>query len=250
MFGSGKEAMPRLIPAAILAVVVISFDILIGSAWAEELVYRTSPMKLSGEVCKPAGKGPFPAVVCTHGGLRDSIGGDPNGTCRALAEAGFVGFSPIRRSRPKMSKHIEDVMAAVDAVKALNFINPDQIALMGFSRGGLLSLMVANRQPDFKALVIMGVAPGRGHLEREMADLSAITAPVLLLVAENDVGSRSTKNNNTVALMRSLDRVLKSADKEVHMIIYPPYPDDGHQLFSTIGTYWNDVIAFLKRRLI
>ena len=57
-------------------------------------------------------------------------------------------------------------------------------------------------------------------------------------------------NNNTVALMRSLDRVLKSADKEVHMIIYPPYPDDGHQLFSTIGTYWNDVIAFLKRRLI
>ena len=69
-------------------------------------------------------------------------------------------------------------------------------------------------------------------------------------MAENDVGSRSTMNNNTVALMRSLDRVLKSADKEVHMIIYPPYSGDGHQLFSTIGTYWNDVIAFLKRRLI
>ena len=50
MFGSGKESMPRLIPAVILAVVVISFDILIGSAWAEELVYRTSPMKLSGKV--------------------------------------------------------------------------------------------------------------------------------------------------------------------------------------------------------
>ena len=59
MFRSGKEVMPRLKAATILVVVVISFDILIGSAWAEELVYRTSPMKLSGEVCKPIGKGPY-----------------------------------------------------------------------------------------------------------------------------------------------------------------------------------------------
>ena len=73
MFGSGKEAMPRLIPAAILAVVVISFDILIGNAWAEELVYRTSLMKLSGEVFRyhtgaaiqrfAAKVGPYPLLI-------------------------------------------------------------------------------------------------------------------------------------------------------------------------------------------
>ena len=39
MFRLGKEVVPRLKAATILVVVVISFDILIGSAWAEELVY-------------------------------------------------------------------------------------------------------------------------------------------------------------------------------------------------------------------
>ena len=39
MFRSGKEVVPRLKAATILVVAVISFDILIGSAWAEELVY-------------------------------------------------------------------------------------------------------------------------------------------------------------------------------------------------------------------
>jgi len=74
-------------------------------------------------------------------------------------------------------------------------------------------------------------------------------APALLLVAENDVGSRSTKHNDTVALMQSLEGALKNAGRDARMIVYPPYPGDGHQLFSTVGSYWNDVVAFLKRRL-
>ncbi len=46
-----------------------------------------------------------------------------------------------------------------------------------------------------------------------------------------------------------LEGALKNAGRDVPMIVYPPYPGDGHQLFSTVGSYWNDVIAFLKRRL-
>jgi predicted esterase len=241
--------MKRLLP------VLMGFALLLlssteGEARAEELVYRTKPMKLSGEFCKPEGAGPFPAVVFNHGGLRNIIGGDPEGTCRALAEAGFVGFSPIRRKNPKMKNQIKDVMASVDTIKALSVVQPDKIALVGFSRGALLSLIVANRRPDFKALVIMGVAPGHGHLEREMDDLSGISAPVLLLVAENDTGSKSTQDNDTVALTRSLEAAFKNANLEANLIVYPTYPGDGHQLFSEIGTYWKDVIVFLKRHLI
>ena len=170
-------------------------------------------------------------------------------TCAALGKAGFVGFSPIRRQARPLPGHVNDMRAALRRIKELPFVNPDKIALMGFSRGGLLTLMAATTQSDLRAFIVMAPAPGRGHLDTALLDADSITAPILVLVAENDTGSRKTMGTNIVEVSRKVERALKAAKRDVKLIVYPPYRRDGHELFFELGDYWPDVVAFLKQHL-
>lgn len=243
--------MTRFKAAAVLSFLFLSLTVFLGSAQAEKLVYSKSPL-LSGEFCVPDGPGPFPAVVYNHGGEGysksglQSIGGDPSATCEALAKAGFVGFSPIRRPKAEWKVHVQDIMAAVEAVKAHKAVDPDKIALMGFSSGGLVGLLTAVRQRDLKALVIMAAATNQA-MKKATEKFSHIRAPILLLVAENDTGSKYTKGVNVAAGMRSLDADLKKMGKDSTLIVYPRFGLDGHSMFFEIGNYWKDVVSFLKR---
>ena len=56
----------------------------------EKVIYSKGRNTLSGSLCKPQGTGPFPVVVYNHGGTGPIIGGAPEETCTALAEAGFL----------------------------------------------------------------------------------------------------------------------------------------------------------------
>src|SRR3989338_889745 len=78
-----------------------------------EVTYRTNP-ELKGFLCKPAGNGPFPVVTYHHGGKEGAIGGAPEETCGALADAGFVGFAPIRRDDLSFEDNLSDVRAAIE----------------------------------------------------------------------------------------------------------------------------------------
>jgi dienelactone hydrolase len=210
------------------------------------VTYATGEYRLQGRLCKPEGKGPFPAVVYNHGGYGDKIGGAPDATCVALANAGFVGFSPIRRPTRPFQGHPQDVAKAIDYVAALPYVDSTRLGLIGFSSGATVTYLVAARRKDLKAVVIMGTA---GAESRMNVDPSGITAPVLVLVAKNDTGSKLTSGNNTVASSEDLVAKLKQAGRNVTYIVYPPYRSDGHQMFFEIGAYWTDVVEFLKKHL-
>jgi dienelactone hydrolase len=220
-----------------------------GSGEVATVTYRSGNPTLTGYLCKPEGPGPFAAAVYNHGGLGDIVGGAPRETCRALAASGFVGFSPIRRRTRPMHGHLDDVMAGLNYVRGLDMIDPDRLAMIGFSRGGLLTLGAASQGVNLQAVVIMASALGRGHLEAELANAGAVIAPVLILVAENDTGSRRTMGQNLVRASRRIDRALKAAGRESTLIVYPPYGDDGHTMFFEVGSYWADVEKFLNDRL-
>ena len=213
------------------------------------VTYRAGDPTLTGYLCKPDGPGPFPAVVYNHGGLGHVIGGAPRETCRALAASGFVGFSPIRRQTRPLHGHLDDVMAALGYVRGLDAVDPGRLGMIGFSRGGLLTFMAETSGKDLRAVVIMASALGRGHLEAEVADAGAVTAPVLILVAENDAGSRRTMGQDLVRASRRIDRELQAAGRPSRLIVYPPHGEDGHSLFFTVGPYWADVEMFLNDHL-
>src|SRR5262245_27516126 len=100
---------------------------------------------------KPPGKGPFPAVVLIHGGivrwptarLKEYTLGV--WSSRFLA-AGYVVAVPTYRSRdvdPQTRESPQDVLAAVEFVRKLSYVDPKSIAVCGCSGGGDLALTVA-----------------------------------------------------------------------------------------------------------
>ena len=45
------------------------------------------------------------------------------------------------------------------------------------------------------------------------------------------------------------EKILRSNRRSVQLIVYPPYGTDGHRLFFELGSYWPDVVRFLKEYL-
>ena len=173
------------------------------------------------------------------------IGGAPRETCEALARDGLVGFSPIRRPTRELDGHLDDVMAAVEYVLRLDFVDRHRLGIMGFSRGGLLTFQAAARRPDFRAVVLMAPAPGgEDDLQQSLSEATKVSAPVLILVAENDVVQA-----NHVQLSRMVRDALGSAGKQVELILFPPFDNDGHLMFFEIGEYWSDVHQFFAEYL-
>ena len=201
-------------------------------------------------VCRPEGKGPYPTVIYNHGLVVDmfGIGGaaikgyNLDGICRALAADGFLTFTPIRRSgRRDIPAHKEEVSQAVDYVKTQPDVDPTRIALMGFSRGGLLTLMVGVERSDLKALLILAPAPGgRGDFVKAVKHVGSLNAPVLLLAEAGD-------GTDILGNFDMLDQALKAHGKDARSILYNR--GGGHLLFYDVGYYWADVRTFLREKL-
>ncbi len=230
------------LPLALLWAVVIGNG---QALHAKEVVYQSGSMQLTGHLFTPRGTGPFPAVIYLHGGRGPIVGGNPEATAEALAKSGFVGFAPIRRKELTLKGNAQDVIAAINYVKNLKDVDADRLAIIGFSRGGLLAFMASTRQRDLKAIVLLGPAEGQGTLRRFLAGADNVTAPTLTLVAENDISQQ-----DHVSISRQIHTALKNAGKQPRLIVYPPYEHDGHRLFFEVRpTYWHDVEKFLKSHL-
>ena len=93
--------------------------------------------------CRPAGVGPFPVVLYNHGGLGDAVGGDLRGTCEALAAAGYLARSEKRPETISLDGQLEDVVEGLSELLSNPDADSSRVTLLGFSRGGLLTLQAA-----------------------------------------------------------------------------------------------------------
>ena len=195
-------------------------------------------------MCRPPGEGPFAAVLYNHGGLGTIVGGDLAGTCRSLAEAGYLARSEKRQETRQLTGHLTEVLEGLKRLRSHPDADASRIGMMGFSRGGLLTLQAAISQPEYiHAVVLMAPAHGKSAMERTLQRVSRIDDPVRVFVSEND----QTQANH-VQISHEVADTLRMADKDVDLIIYPPYGDDGHKLFFLVQEpYWSDLIAFFDK---
>ncbi len=111
-----------------------------------------TPLKV--DVAMPnEGPGPFPAVVCLHGG--GWVGGDRKQmtkTIEVLARRGYVAIAPDYRLAPahRFPACIEDCKCAVRWLRAnagKYRVNPTRIAAVGLAAGGHLACLLGVTEP-------------------------------------------------------------------------------------------------------
>ena len=206
-------------------------------------------------LARPIDTGPFPAVLYSHGGLGGVIGGDLRETCISLAQSGYISWCELRSDTLPIPPHIEQVELSLDSLLNQSDVDLDNIGIIGFSRGGLLTLVTAvNRYSDVNAVVTMAPAAAGNYLYNTLNQAYTIDDPVLVLVAENDL-----YQDDHVQLADDVAQALDTYTDVIH-IEYDAYDsdnngvinnlDDGHELFWEVQQpYWSDLIEFLDNNL-
>jgi acetyl esterase/lipase len=116
----------------------------------KKLVYgNAADVDLELDLAMPAeGKGPFPAILCIHGGgWKGGHRKELAGLTEHFAKNGFVAVTVSYRFAPKhkFPAQIEDCKASVRWLRAnaeKYKINPERIGAVGFSAGGHLACLL------------------------------------------------------------------------------------------------------------
>jgi len=241
----------------------------------EKLTFESAGAPLTGYLYLPTGPGPFACVINNHGSNLRPGGSDISRpqTAAMMIDWGYAFFFPHRRgygNSPgvpvadaipaplgsadydeqivrRLDEECDDVLAAVAALRGRPEIDGGRLALVGSSRGGILSLLAAARDTNVRAAVNFsgGARQWADHpsLKKKMLDAAAaLDAPIFLAQAENDLDPAATLD---------LAAELARLGKDHECTIYPPWgvgSREGHLFEVHGGRVWgHDVRAFLDR---
>lgn len=152
---------------------------LAGMSVTETVYCKTSADPRKALVYRPAGKGPFPALVCVHGGAW--VSGDrfvTSGFAELVAATGIVVMAIDTRLAPRhpYPAAVEDVNCAVRWLKAhagQYDIDAGNVGALGVSSGGYLVLL---------ASLCPGKSPFGGETPEEMQPGKAADAAMAFVV--------------------------------------------------------------------
>jgi uncharacterized protein len=135
----------------------------LGDTRSVEVTFESHGTKLSGTLQVPSTDGKHPALVWVHGSgeeLRDTPSQyytgllDPRFAVLAFDKRG-VGESQGRCCPLDFELLADDVLAAVDALRARDDIDDDAIGLLGLSQGGWIIPVAATKSGDVSFAVIL-----------------------------------------------------------------------------------------------
>jgi carboxymethylenebutenolidase len=233
---------------------------------------QSGAYKLRGDVMKPAGAGPFPAIVYNHGSERDPSLDTFEKVGEFFQAEGYVVLFPYRRGAggsqgpywadevkkwPAAEEHEaviaqldaenDDVLAAIAWIGKQPYVDPTRIAVAGCSFGGIHTVLTAERSPAiFAAVDFAGASMSWDESpplqERLKVAVRNARAPIFFLQAENDFNTTPS---------RVLSAEMTAASKPNAMKIFPPHGKTamgGHAGFCTRGmSEWGgEVLSFLR----
>jgi carboxymethylenebutenolidase len=255
----------------------------------ETVVVRNQTIALHGLLWRPQGSGPFPAVLLNHGSGRTREELERFGPYEqqagvlgpVFARHGYVFLYLFRRGvglsadqgtnsvdlmdrefaahgqegRNELQLRLLETSELGDAVAGLTFlrarpeVDARDVAVVGHSFGGSLTLLVAERDPTLRAAVVFSGAGYSWDLsaplrKRLLAAVDRIAAPVFFIHAENDY---------SLAPGKALDAELQRLGKAHRLKIYPPVgrtADEGHVfLYLRVASWEPEVFAFLDEHM-
>jgi len=259
------------------------------SGGPETVVVHSGSATLHAMLWRPQGRGPFPAILLNHGSGRTREDLERLGPYEQNAEKlgpvfarhGYVFLYLFRRGVGLSSdqganavdlmnsesaahglearnalqlqlldnREMGDALSALKFLRALPYVDAKDVALVGHSFGGSLTVLMAEREPNLRAVVVFS---GAGYSfdrspelqARLLAAVDHIAAPVFFIHAENDYSLSSGK---------VLDARRQQIGKPHRLKIYPPIGhtvDDGHDFLHLGVNIWEpDVFAFLDENM-
>jgi len=192
-----------------------------------------TPRTITAETYRPAGAGPFAAVVLLHGceGVSDTT----RAWARWLRGRGYLAFvvdSWMARGLtqtcsfsipdPPATERLDDAIGALRHLHARGDVDPARIAVMGWSNGGVFALAAVNGPsiaraaargvtvPDPGFVAAIGIYPGGcASLTHEK-----VVRPVLILTGEAD-------DWIPPAACLEMTRAMRAAGADVRIEVFP-----------------------------
>ncbi|HEX8944134.1 MAG TPA: alpha/beta fold hydrolase [Gemmatimonadaceae bacterium] len=272
-------------------VIVIALILASGVAFAQDrpvqvVAIRARDATLQAHLWRPAGKGPFPAILINHGSgrTRDQLRqlGPYEQQSETLgpvfARHGYLclflfrrgvgpstdqGENAIDAMNREQAEHgqaagdsiqlhllehreLDDAAAALAFLRTLPDVDAHRIALVGHSFGGSLTLLLAERDTAIRAIVLFSAA---GYSWDRSSKLRTRLLASLSRI-QAPVFFIHAANDYSVTPGRVMDERLAQLKKPHRLEIYPPIgrtPDDGHAFpFTGVRIWEPDVFAFLN----
>ena len=197
----------------------------------------TGAEEASGVLLKPAGKGPFPAILVSHGlgGSADSFGlknarefvkmgfvciapdythsaqalegmrGRPGGPRGAGAGAGAApGRGGARSDFGASDENLRRARLCIDALRAMSDVDPKRIAAFGHSMGGFVTIGLAASTTNLLAAAAItgsGIAPQDGFAAPSEAAAQRIRTPFLMVHGDEDTVVRPAQSESLKAIL-------------------------------------------------
>ena len=241
----------------------------------DTITVQSGALTLSGLLWRPAGSGPFPAILYNHGSgaQRDSRGPEILGPL--FARHGYVFLYLFRRgaglsvnqgtnsgelmNRALVAKgregrnqvqlqlldvEMNDVLAGLAFLRARPEVDTSRVGCVGHSFGGSLALLLTERDPDVRAVVLFGGAAGSWDdsppLQSRLLAAARGKTPVFFAYAANDF---------SIAPAKVLGAEMTRLGRPNRVQIYSPIgktATEGHDLVHiAVPTWERDVFAFL-----
>ncbi|HMQ30923.1 MAG TPA: hypothetical protein PKD53_09350 [Chloroflexaceae bacterium] len=232
-----------------------------GSTDELHLVFSDDGLYIPALVRRPPGPGPFPAVICLHGGsgglgvpyLRDMLHNQGALTDRLLAEGFLVCVTEGRCEQEDayatdatpLDHH--DVVAVFRYLRALPAVNPARVGLFGASHGGELQLKLIAAlgagpaalvpcEPaviEFLGLRYQGVRKEanlqfQGELDDAQIDLAAAMGRIAPIDPGLPILVVGRDGDHLQGLFRKLYELLRRAGKNAHWQSYD-HPEHAYQ---------------------
>ena len=252
--------------------------------------FPSGTLRLHGLLWKPAGPGPFPAVLFNHGSGGATAGetaGMPITEAAArlaplFTKRGYVFFYPFRRGqgpsadvapyiRDRLAteekehgraarqqlqdtlmetEQLEDVLAALTFLKSVREVDASSLVLMGHSFGGQLTLLAAALDDTVRAAVSFAAAAGSWPRSEEVRRVLREAVGR----ARCPIMLIQWANDFSTESSTALGAVLERPGPSPVVALYPALgssPEDGHSgLYLAVPQWEPDVFRFLDQALL
>ena len=215
----------------------------------QKVTFQSDGLTLVGYISKPAGDGPFPALISNHGSEQNPAqGGSTAG--QIFTQDGYVVLRPLRRGHGESqgdyildvmkqdretngkdsssqlmvklmeTEQLDDQLAGLAYLKSLPYVDVNRIGVIGCSYGGIETIFGAESDTaGYKAAVAMSPAAeswqGNKYLQdRLVKAVSGIDIPVFLIHPAKDASLEPGK-----ILGAELERLGKTYELKI-------YPED------------------------